>query len=273
VNRPTRPAWPPHGGWRGNKWWGWNDYWHRRWLRGRWQVNAWPPLWVTGAFTPGWLYGRGDVFVFNNPFYVVPAVGSTTVVNAPVWRDYSQPLPAPPPYAPADEAGQTADPEMDRAMALFDEARAAFKNEDFAAALARIDQAIDMLPSDATLHEFRALCLFAMNDYQQAAAAIYAVLAAGPGWNWETLASLYPNVDVYTRQLRALEAHVHENRDDSAAKFLLAYHYMTAGHLDAAVTMWEQVAQLLPEDQLTAQLLEAFRPAVAERLQPGTPSR
>jgi tetratricopeptide (TPR) repeat protein len=162
---------------------------------------------------------------------------------------------------------------MDQAMALFDEARAAFKNEDFAAALARIDQAIDLLPSDATLHEFRALCLFAMNDYQQAAAAIYAVLAAGPGWNWETLASLYPNVDVYTRQLRALEAHVRENRDDSAAKFLLAYHYMTAGHLDAAVKMWEQVAQLLPEDQLTAQLLEAFRPAVAERLQPGAPAR
>jgi tetratricopeptide (TPR) repeat protein len=240
-------------------------------------VNIWPPLWVTGGFTPGWL-GHSTTVVYNNPFYVISPVTSTTVVEVPVWQDYSRPLQAPPETfvegddtsVESDDTPQS-DPEMDEAMALFDEARDAFKSENFEHALEAIDAAITLLPSDATLHEFRALCLFAMKDFQQAAATIYSVLAAGPGWNWETLVSLYRNVETHTQQLRALEAHVREDPDDAAAAFLLAYHYMTMGHLDEAVRMWERVAGLLPEDQLTAQLIEAFRPDVAEPPAPAPP--
>jgi tetratricopeptide (TPR) repeat protein len=214
--------------------------------------------------------------IYNNPFYVVSPVTSTTVVEVPVWQDYSRPLEAPPESLVESEIGSEdtpppADPEMDEAMVLFDEASEAFKNENFEQALESIDAAITLLPSDATLHEFRALCLFAMKDFQQAAATIYSVLAAGPGWNWETLVSLYPNVETHTQQLRALEAYVRENPDDAAAIFLLAYHYMTMEHLDEAVRMWERVARLLPEDQLTAQLIEAFRPDVAEPPAPAPP--
>jgi tetratricopeptide (TPR) repeat protein len=195
-------------------------------------------------------------------------------VHVPVWQDYSQPLQAPPERFVETEdvlPPDPADPVMDRAMELFDEARDAFKNQDFAKALEVVDQAIALLPSDATLHEFRALCLFAMKEYQQAAATIYAVLAAGPGWNWETLASLYQNIDTHTQQLRALEAYVRENPEDAAAAFLLAYHYMTMGHLDAAVSMWERVARLLPDDELTTQLLDAFRPDESEPAAPALP--
>jgi tetratricopeptide (TPR) repeat protein len=234
-------------------------------------------LWVTGGYTPGWL-GRGRTVIYNNPFYVFPTITTTTVMEVPVWRDYSQPLQAASPtfvesdYAFEDsEETPPPDPEMEQALALFDDARDAFKDEDFAKALETVDQAIALLPSDATLHEFRALCLFAMKDYQQAAGTIYAVLAAGPGWNWETLASLYRNTDTHTQQLRALEAYVRENPEDAAAAFLLAYHYMTMGHLDAAVSMWERVARLLPEDELTTQLLDAFRPDVNEPAAPALP--
>jgi thioredoxin-like negative regulator of GroEL len=163
------------------------------------------------------------------------------------------------------------DPLTQEAMELFDEAREFFKNSDYEVALQLADQAIELLPSDATLHEFRALCLFALKDYQQAAATVYAVLAAGPGWNWETLASLYRSTTTHTQQLRALEAYVRENPDDAAATFLLAYQYMTMGHLETAVTMWERVSRLLPEDQLTAQLLEAFRPDVSAPAEPAPP--
>jgi hypothetical protein len=31
------------------------------------------------------------------------------------------------------------------------------------------------------------------------------VLSVGPGWDWTTLIGLYPSIDVYTTQLRALE--------------------------------------------------------------------
>ena len=42
--------------------------------------------------------------------------------------------------------------------------------------------------------------------YDEAAAVAYTVLTAGPGWNWTTLVGLYPDVDTYTNQLRAVEA-------------------------------------------------------------------
>lgn len=240
-------------------------------------MNIWPPLWVTGGFTPGWAWGRNQTFIFHNPFVVVPPVSTTTtVVEVPVFLDYSRPLPLPAedlsavdfdsdePFVPEDET-------TEEAIDYFDDARAAFRRGDYDEALRYIDSAIELTPSDATLHEFRALSLFAMGDYQEAAATIYAVLAAGPGWNWETMASLYENPATHTEQLRALEAHVRENPEDSAAMFLLAYQYMTMGHLDAAVRQWERVAQLLPEDKLTAQLLEAFGPTTGDGAQPADP--
>jgi tetratricopeptide (TPR) repeat protein len=230
-------------------------------------------LWVTGGFTPGWL-GRGNIVIYNNPFYVVRGPTTTKVVEVPVWQDYSQPLQSPPEtYAESEDVpdADLVNPAMDEAMAIFDEARSAFENEDFATALDTVDEAIALLPSDATLHEFRALCLFALKEYQQASAAIYAVLSAGPGWNWETLISLYRNPETHTQQLRALEAHVRENPKDAAAAFLLAYQYMTMGHLDAAVRKWEPVSRLLPDDELTAQLIEAFRPDIAAPAEPAPP--
>ena len=42
------------------------------------------------------------------------------------------------------------------------------------------------MPNDASLHEFRALVLFALGQYEQAAATLYAVLSNGPGWDWTT---------------------------------------------------------------------------------------
>jgi len=50
-----------------------------------------------------------------------------------------------------------------------------------------VNQAIAKKPSDPVPHEFRALVLFATRQYKPAAAAIYAVLSVGPGWDWATL--------------------------------------------------------------------------------------
>ena len=93
--------------------------------------------------------------------------------------DYSQPLntSAPPPEP------TVADP----AMQTFDAARAAFKAGNYAEALRKTDQALKALPNDAAINEFRALCLFALKQYDQAAGTLYAVLSAGPGWDWTTL--------------------------------------------------------------------------------------
>jgi tetratricopeptide (TPR) repeat protein len=188
----------------------------------------------------------GSTFVFSNPFF-----NRSTVVF-----DYSNPLP-PPPDDPVNDA-QSLDI-ADAAIEMFDRARTMFANGDPQRALILVDSAIKLLPTDATLHEFRALCLFAMKDYRGAAETLYVVLAAGPGWDWETMHTLYPDVAVYTDQLRALEAYQRANPQSPEASFVLAYHYLVLGHVDAAIRELEYVAKLLPESQLTAELLAALR--------------
>ena len=136
-----------------------------------------------------------------------------------------------------------------------DSALERFKSGDNAGALKLVDAAIQAQPSDVALHEFRALVLFAMQDYAQAAATIHTVLAQGPGWNWPTLSSLYLDVDVYTAQLRTLEAYTKSNPDKADGRFLLAYHYMAIDHPEAAVPQLQAVVRLAPTDRLAAELL------------------
>jgi hypothetical protein len=72
---------------------------------------------------------------------------------------------------------------------------------------------------------------------------------------------LYGEADVYTNQLRALEAAVRQSPQAAAPRFLLAYHYITAGHLDAAISQLKEVSQLQPRDAVAAQLLKQLEQA------------
>ncbi len=112
---------------------------------------------------------------------------------------------------------------------MFSAARDSFKAGDYQRALDLADQVIKSTPNAPVVHEFRALCLFALKRYDEAASVAYAVLSAGPCWNWATLVGLYPDVDTYTNQLRALEAAVRSNPNATPARFLLAYHYLVQG--------------------------------------------
>jgi predicted Zn-dependent protease len=156
---------------------------------------------------------------------------------------------------PAPSSASQAPPEVARD---FDKARAAFKRGDYATSLQTIDEAIKGLPGDATLHEFRALVLFAQKKYKDAASGIYAVLSVGPGMNWATMDGLYPNVDTYQNQLRALEAYQRDHPEASDGHFLLAYHYLALGYTEQAVKQLEAFSKLVPSDKLAPELVKAF---------------
>ncbi len=239
--RPTyRPVYAYHQAWHHGYW----PYWHSH-----------PVVWVGSGAALGWLLAPGETYVYSNPYYVPPA---TVVV--PVYN-YAQPLPAPPPPVPAlTEAAPVPEPQTAPAdvMAAFEAARAAFKEGAYQKALELADKAITRLSSDAVLHEFRALTLFALGNYRDAAAALYAVLAAGPGWDWETMRSCYPDVKTYTDQLRALEAYQKSHPNAPEASFLLAYHYLTLGYPEQASKQLEHVVALRPDDKLSAQLLQVL---------------
>jgi tetratricopeptide (TPR) repeat protein len=182
--------------------------------------------------------------------------------------DYSQPLDT---DTATTEAAVSSQPTQ-AAMSVFDQARDAFRAENYAQALQLVDQAIRQVPNDPTEHQFRALTLFALKRYSESATALYSVLSVGPGWDWTTLISLYNNPDTFTAQLRALETIAHGSSAGPAEHFILAYLYMTEGFAEQAAREFQKVVSLAPSDTLSARLLaqlESDRKSAAEAAQAG----
>ena len=67
-------------------------------------------------------------------------------------------------------------------------------------------------------------------------------------------------MDTYTQQLRALEQYRKANPQSAQARFLLAYHDLTGGHSEAALTEFKEVVKLQPADQLSAQMVKTLTP-------------
>jgi len=208
-----------------------------------WGLGCWP----YGSSLYDWGY-----LGYYNPY--VNYIPSVAVAQGPLVSNYAQPITttAPPPATSV----------ADQASALFDGARDAFKSGEYARALDLVDEAIREAPNETALHEFRALAFFALQRYDEAAAALHAVLAVGPGWDWATLIGLYPGVDVYTEQLRALEDFASRNPNSAPARLVLAYHYLTEGHNAAALEQFKRVVALQPKDTLTARLVQRLETIV-----------
>jgi tetratricopeptide (TPR) repeat protein len=236
--------------------------WHHGYCNGLWDhpLAAWG-LTAWGVNRLAYSFGYWGYY---NPYYVEP------VASAPVY-DYSEPLvivEQPVETLPAETfPGETLPAETSTALppdvtepglAAFDEARAAFRAGNYTQALEHTDRALREMPQDALIHEFRSLVLFALGRYPESAATIYAVLAVGPGWDWTTLIGLYPTAEVYTQQLRALEAHCKRHPDAADARLLLGYHYLTCGHKDTAQQQFQKVVELQPMDTVARQLLQSL---------------
>jgi tetratricopeptide (TPR) repeat protein len=207
--------------------------------------------WGLGSVASDWLSNN-----YSNPYntsVVATQPASTTIVY-----DYSQPINvtvAPPDQSAADSSEQ-----------VFSGARGAFKGGDYQRALDLTDQAIKITPNIPVIHEFRSLCLFALGRYDEAASVAYAVLSAGPCWNWSTLVGLYSDVETYTKQLRGLEAAIRAKSNAIPPRFLLAYHYLVEGNNDAAAKEFATVARVAPEDQLST----SFAKTLAIAKEPAT---
>jgi tetratricopeptide (TPR) repeat protein len=206
--------------------------------------------WGLNPYSYGWGYSN-----YANPFYG-GGYGGGGLVNQPLGVGVGGVMPTSYDYAQPLDTTASAPPDTvaDPAVSTFDQAREAFKAGDYARALDLVDQTIKALPNDADAHEFRGATLFALGKYKDAAASLYAVLAAGPGWDWTTLISLYPGIEAYEAQLRALEQSRNEHPDDPSARFVLAYLYSCQGAMDAAAREYAELVKLLPNDPLIKRL-------------------
>ncbi len=208
--------------------------------------------WGMGSPMYGWGYSN-----YNNAYSGLGPIGGGGNQPGPLPFDYSQPI--------STTAAAPAEPVASTATAIFDHARDAFKQGNYALAVQLGEQALGQMPNDPNIHQFLALGLFAQGQYDQAAAPLYAVLTIGPGWNWTTLIGSYAEADTYTQQLRALEAHVKANPQSAPAHFVLGYHYLTQGHNDAAAKQFEHAAGLQPSDKLSAQLVAQLQPPASQQ--------
>ena len=250
-----------NGVWHNGNWYhgNWNGNWGNNWGYSPWGGGGW------GYGGLGWGYGAGlataglvglaspwswGYYGYSNPYY------SATVASNSYYYDYSQPLVASDQSLgtprrlrsiprrlpsirrcrpPARLRPIVPPPPASPATAPFDAAREAFQQGDYQTALDQADQAIKASPSDPDLHQFRALCLFALGKYKERAATLYSVLANGPGWDWTTLSSFYPATPVYTERTAGVEAYSQKNPDSADARFNLAYQYLVTGHNPQAI--------------------------------------
>ncbi len=271
-NRPWWSSSTYHNWHRGSWNYGWNRSWHQH--RHRPPARYYPPgyyhshyhggsglgstvAWGLAAWTLGSLAFDSGYNTYRNPYQAPPVQTRTTVIN------YSQPLSVVAAKQEPEEES-VALTAQEKSSAAIELARAEFREGDYLAALKATDESISFAPGDSTLHEYRALCLFALGRYGDAAGVLNPVLASGPGWDWATMSGFYPDGEIYAGQRRKLESYVESHPDSADSHFLLGYHYMVAGFIEEAYAMFDRVVELQPADTVAAQLSDLARSSLPE---------
>ena len=108
-----------------------------------------------GANSLGFQFGYSD---YSNPYYTetMPAYYTEPIVTVPM-----EPI-----QVTASAVALPSGVSSDRGVSKFDQARAAFFEGQYDAALKLADAAVAQMPRDAVLHEFRSLVLFALGRYR-----------------------------------------------------------------------------------------------------------
>ncbi len=239
----------------------WGDYWHDQhihhhhhgWYHGAWG-GPWSTVW-SGPFAFGYVGWGSSNFLYSSGYvhYYNPYATQVVIVEG---IDYSRPI-------VVQQVVQTvnAQPALEPGLRELDDARALFRVGRYQEARARSERALQLRPGDPAAHEFYALCLFALGDYQPAAAVLNALLASSPGWDWATMSRLYDATASYERQLRTLEAASIQEPDDISKQFVLGYHYLVCGHTERALVKLNHVHELQPKDMVAAKLVATLEQA------------
>ena len=253
--------------WHG--YWGYNPWWCRPVCR-PWYCGTWPCVWRPGyaysyPYWPGYCVGPVvgwgiaawslGTLAYDSGYYSYynPYPTTEIYISEGEAYDYSEPI-----TRLSTETAPASDTQVaeitEQSETWIEKSQAAFRRHDYLASLDYATKAVEEAPGDGALHEYRALVLFALGKYQDAAGVLHPVLASGPGWDWKTMVKLYDSRQTYTGQLRKLEEFTTAHPEAAYAHFLLGYHYMVCGHFEMARQQFDAAAQLEPKDTVAPQL-------------------
>ncbi len=138
------------------------------------------------------------------------------------------------------------------------QAEQAFREQRYEDAARLVNHAVVEDGDNGLLHLFASQALFAMGDYQSAAAAVQqgAALLDRSQWGFvvENFREFYGAND-YVPQAKALVEFTKANPNESYAFFLLGYHYKFLGHDEAARKQLAKAVELESRDRLAGELL------------------
>ncbi|MEN6457748.1 MAG: hypothetical protein ABFC63_02360 [Thermoguttaceae bacterium] len=149
-------------------------------------------------------------------------------------------------------------------------ARSAFSQGDYRQATYMAAHAVVDEPKNPKVHLLYSLGMFALGEYRGAAMEAHAVVSLGQTPDWAAIYAFYGSVEPYTNQLRTLEKYVRDHRKSPEGRFLLGYHYLTAGHPEEAKVELLEALKLAPRDRVAAKLLKeaggTIPPEIAKQL-------
>jgi thioredoxin-like negative regulator of GroEL len=133
-------------------------------------------------------------------------------------------------------------------------------------------QALDAGPPNPMLLMLLGQAYFATGSYREATVTTQTAMHALPQDQWGVVVSnrgeLYRNSKSYLVQLEQLESAVHENPQDAAQRFLLAFQYAFLGYPQPAVRELDKVVELEPRDEMAEELRQTLVPRLPA---PGAP--
>lgn len=148
----------------------------------------------------------------------------------------------------------------------------AFRCGDYLGAIADWSNALAAGSRSPVLCMLLGQAYFAAGNYRESAVMTQTAMHDLPPDLWGVVVSnrreLYSKSSTYVFQLQQLESAVHENPNDPAQRFLLAYHYAYLGYPQPAVAQLDKVVELEPRDELAAQLRSVMVPRLPA---PGAP--
>jgi tetratricopeptide (TPR) repeat protein len=281
FRRSSNFAYRPNA-WGASPWWGagqchswhhghWGYGYNSRYYRSHWYFHddddfASGFMWGIAVWSLGNMIYDMGYNSYRNPYpappvqYSAPSApegGSKSTIS------YNQPVSVTAAANPPgdEQAAQLAETKSAEAL---ERSRVAFKQADFVTAMSAVDEAIGHTPGDVTLHEYRALVLFALGKYADATGVLNPVLASGPGWGWDTMVGFYDSSSTYDGQLRKLEAYVQGTPDGAEGHFLLGYHYMVCGHTEKSYEQFDKTATLQPADSIARQLRDLTKSSLPD---------